>query len=192
MSNILRTHPYPSGQRLEIVQGDLTQEKVDAIVNPANSQLVHGGGLAGIIVRQGGSTIQEESDAWVREHGPVSHAAPAHTAPGQLPCQYIIHAVGPIWGSGEEDAKLADAITGSLALADRLALTSIAFPAISTGIFGFPKDRAAGVIFQAIHRYFAGQPDSGMQLVRITLYDQPTLTAFLGVWDRMTQDKNSP
>ena len=184
MALILRETRFPSTQTLQIVQGDLTTEAVDAIVNAANRHLQHGGGVAGIIVRRGGHEIQAESDAWVRGHGPVSHAEPAYTGAGRLPCRYVIHAVGPVWGEGEEDTKLAAAITGSLKLADRLGLGSIAFPAISTGIFGFPKERAAAVIFTAIDRYFTQQPSSGLQLVRLTLFDQATMDAFVKVWDK--------
>jgi len=183
MAPILRETRFPSKQTLQLVQGDLTTEVVDAIVNAANSHLQHGGGVAGIIVRRGGYEIQAESDAWVREHGPVSHAEPAYTGAGRLPCRYVIHAVGPIWGEGNDDNKLAAAVTGSLTLADRLGLSSMAFPAISTGIFGFPKERAAGVIFSAIECYFVQQPSSGLHIVRLTLFDQPTVDAFLKVWD---------
>jgi len=183
MAPILRQTRFPSKQTLQLVQGDLTAEAVDAIVNAANSHLQHGGGVAGIIVRRGGDEIQTESDAWVRDHGPVSHAEPAFTGAGHLPCRYIIHSVGPVWGEGNEDDKLGAAITGSLTLADRLGLHSIAFPAISTGIFGFPKERAADVIFTAIDRYFTLHPSSGLQIVRLTLFDQPTIAAFLKVWD---------
>jgi O-acetyl-ADP-ribose deacetylase (regulator of RNase III) len=183
MTSILREAHFPSKQTLQLVQGDLTTETVDAIVNAANRALQHGGGVAGVIVRKGGFEIQAESNAWVREHGPVSHAEPAYTGAGRLPCRYVIHAVGPVWGEGDEDAKLAAAITGSLALADQLGLSSIAFPAISTGIFGFPKERAANVIFSAIDRYFSQQPDSSLQLVRLTLFDQPTIDAFMKIWN---------
>jgi O-acetyl-ADP-ribose deacetylase (regulator of RNase III) len=134
-------------------------------------------------VRKGGREIQTESDAWVREHGPVSHAEPAYTRAGRLPCKVIIHAVGPVWGEGNEDGKLAAAISGSLSLAARLGLRTIAFPAISTGIFGFPKERAAGVIFSAVASYFAQHPSSDLTLVRLTLIDQPTIEAFLKAWD---------
>jgi O-acetyl-ADP-ribose deacetylase (regulator of RNase III) len=183
MSPILCEAHFPSDKTLQLVQGDLTTEVVDAIVNAANSHLQHGGGVAGIIVRRGGHEIQAESDAWVREHGPVSHAKPAYTGAGHLSCRYVIHAVGPVWGEGNEDEKLAAAVTGSLMLADRLGLHSIAFPAISTGIFGFPKERAAGVIFSAISSYFSQHLSSGLQLVRLTLFDQPTVDAFVKVWD---------
>lgn len=183
MNQVLDEHNFPSGQALQLVQGDLTQEEVDAIVNAANAQLQHGGGVAGVIVRRGGGQIQSESDAWVREHGPVGHAEPAYTTAGDLPSRYVIHAVGPVWGAGDEDAKLRAAISGSLRLADRLELSSIAFPAISTGIFGFPKGRAAKVIIDAVRDYFTENPASGVSQVRLTLLDQPTVDAFREVWE---------
>ena len=178
----LREKTLSGGQTLQIIQGDIITEKVDAIVNAANEQLDHGGGVAWAISRAGGPKIQAESDAWVREHGPVSHAEPAYTGAGNLPCRYVIHAVGPVWGDGDEDAKLAAAIHGSLWRADQLELTSIALPAISTGIFGFPKERAARIIFAAIETYFSENPGSTVKLVRVTLFDQPTVNAFLGEW----------
>jgi O-acetyl-ADP-ribose deacetylase (regulator of RNase III) len=180
MNQIIKESRLPSGQVLQIVQGDLTQESVDAIVNAANQVLQHGGGVAGAIVRRGGAEIQAESDAWVRQHGPVTHAEPACTTAGALPCRYVIHAVGPVWGEGDEDRKLAAAVTGSLRLADRLGLASIALPAISTGIFGFPKERAAALILSAIRDYFQGQADSGLKQVRLTLFDQEMVQTFLG------------
>ena len=182
MSTLLREKTLPGGQKLEIVQGNLTLEAVEAIVNAANRELQHGGGVAWAIARQGGEAIQRESDAWVRQHGPVSHAEPAFTSGGKLPCKYVLHAVGPVWGEGNEDAKLAAAISGSLRRAEELQLESIAFPAISTGIFGFPKERAAKIILAEIEKYFAEQNQAGIKLVRITLFDQPTSEAFLGAW----------
>ena len=178
----IRAHQYPRGQKLELVRGDITQEQVDAIVNAANDTLAHGGGVAAIIARKGGPAINRESRAWVEEHGPVAHDEPAYTTGGDLPCEYVIHAVGPVWGSGNEDEKLAGAIAGSLRRAEELNLASIAFPAISTGIFGFPKDRAAGIFYETIAAHFEDNPGSPVQLVRLTLYDQPTVDAFLAEW----------
>ncbi len=183
MNQVLKEHVLPHGQCLQLVQGDLTLENVDAIVNAANAHLKHGGGVATAIVRRGGAVIQEESDAWVRHHGPVTHEHPAFTSAGSLPCRFVIHAVGPVWGEGNEDAKLTTAIQGSLLCADQLHLTSIAFPAISTGIFGYPKDRAAHVILNAICDYFSENPSSTLKLIRLTLFDQPTVEVFLKVWD---------
>jgi O-acetyl-ADP-ribose deacetylase len=179
MSSIQATYTLPPHTQLEIAQGDLTQETTDAIVNAANSRLAHGGGVAGAIVRAGGRSIQEESDAWVRQHGPVLYGEPAFTGAGKLRCRYVIHAVGPVWGEGDEDRKLSEAVAGSLRRAEALGLKSIAFPAISTGIFGFPKERAARIFCETIADYFAHQPASGIDLVRITLWDQGSVQVFL-------------
>jgi O-acetyl-ADP-ribose deacetylase (regulator of RNase III) len=168
----------------QIVQGDITQQEVDAIVNAANAQLQHGGGVAGVIARAGGPVIQQESNAWVQEHGPVTHDRPAYTSGGDLPCQYVIHAVGPVWGSGNEDQKLSDAVTGSLARAEELGLNSLALPAISTGIFGFPLQRAARVIFDAVRRFAEENSPANLNLVRLVLYGAKTGEAFLNVWDQ--------
>ena len=189
MNQVVQEYTLPGGASLQIVQGDLTDERVDAIVNAANTHLAHGGGVAGAIVRRGGREIQAESNAWVRQHGSVTHDQPAYTGAGKLACRYVIHAVGPVWGSGDEDDKLAAAVFGSLALADELSLESIAFPAISTGIFGFPKGRAANVILATIRDYFAGHPRSGLKQVRLTLYDRPMVDVFIKAWQSL--DKSS-
>ncbi len=89
--------------------------------------------------------------------------------------------MGPVWGDGDEDAKLGSAIRGSLEAADQLRSASVSFPAISTGIFGFPKERAAGVIFTAIENYFS-EHESGIKLVRLVLFDQATIEAFISLW----------
>ena len=165
MNSLLLETVLASGQTIQLVQGNITAETTDAIVNAANAHLQHGAGVAGAILRQG---------------GPVGHAAPAWTTGGSLPCRIVIHAVGPVWGDGDEDEKLAVAITGSLRLADELGLGSIAIPAISTGIFGFPKERAAAMIFASIREYLANP--SGLHLVRLVLYDTATITAFEKAW----------
>ncbi|MEK6753488.1 MAG: macro domain-containing protein [Chloroflexota bacterium] len=183
MNAILAEKKLATGQTLQIVQGDITVDEVDAIVNAANEQLQHGGGVAWAISKRGGPTVQEESDEWIRKHGPVSHSHPAWTLGGLLPAKYIIHAVGPVWGDGDEDKKLSDAVTGSLRVADELKCKSISMPAISTGIFGFPKDRAAKIIFSAIETYFAEIENSAIQTVRLVLFDDATVKVFLDSWD---------
>ncbi len=188
MNQILRGRTLPTGQKLEVARGDITIEQVDAIVNAANERLAHGGGLAAVIARAAGPGIEEESRNWVQKHGQVPHGRPAYTGGGRLPARFVIHAVGPVWGSGQEDAKLADAVRGSLARADELGLESIALPAISTGIFGFPKARAARVLFRAIEAYFAAAGDSGLRSVRVVLFDQPTVEAFIAAFDQNLSD----
>lgn len=185
MNTVLVEHVLPTGQMIQIVQGDITTEEVDAIVNAANEYLQHGGGVAWAISKKGGSAIQKESDAWIRQHGRVPHAAPAWTSGGLLPARYVIHAVGPVWGDGDEDNKLEAAVTGSLRVADELKCSSIAMPAISTGIYGFPKDRAAGIIFSTIEKYFVEDSSSGLKIIKLVLFDQPTVDVFIQSW----QDK---
>jgi O-acetyl-ADP-ribose deacetylase (regulator of RNase III) len=184
MSRLLGEHVLPGDRRISLVEGDLTEQSVDAIVNAANKHLSHGGGVAGAIVRRGGPSIQIESDAWVRENGTVDHARPALTGAGRLPCRYVIHAVGPVWGEGEEDAKLAAAVRGSLELAGQRGLTGLAIPALSTGIFGFPKARAARVIIQAIVDEFEARPAMSVRDVRLVLFDRETLKEFVAEFTR--------
>ena len=187
MTTILVEKKLSTGQTLQIVQGDITTDEVDAIVNAANEHLQHGGGVAWAIVRRGGDAIQEESDKWIQQHGLITHSHPAWTSGGALPAKYIIHAVGPVWGDGDEDNKLADAITGSLRVADELKCKSISMPAISTGIFGFPKDRAAGIIFKSIKKYL-NENKSGLKIVQLTLFDQTTIDIFLDTWRMVNGD----
>ena len=131
-----------NGKRISLVQGDLTELQVGAIVNAANAQLVLGGGVAGAIRTKGGPTIQQECD----RIGGTTVGGAVITGAGNLPCNYVIHAVGPRYGEGQEDEKLRLATLNSLKLANENNLQSIAFPAISTGIFGFPKDRCAQIM----------------------------------------------
>jgi len=188
-SQVLKELTLASGPTLQIVQGDITAEATDAIVNAANSHLQHGAGVAGAILRRGGPEVQRQSDAWVREHGPVSHARPAWTSGGKLAAKYVIHAVGPVWGDGDEDAKLAAAVQGSLAVADELGCKSMALPALSTGIFGFPKERAARVMLSAIEEYCSTHK-SGLRSVRLVLFDQATVDAFMKEWHQRSTKMN--
>lgn len=181
MNTVLVERQLPSNQTIQIVQGDITIEDVDAIVNAANERLQHGGGVAWAISKKGGPAIQKESDEWIRQHGRVTHAHPGWTSGGRMPAKYVIHAVGPVWGEGNEEQKLFDAVTGSLRVADELNCASIAMPAISTGIYGFPKERAANIIFSAIEDYFDSQR-SGLLFVKLVLFDQATVDVFLKSW----------
>ncbi|MGC9346952.1 MAG: macro domain-containing protein [Anaerolineae bacterium] len=184
-NQVLLTYTLPTGQRLHVVKGDITKEEADAIVNAANERLEHGGGVAGAIVRRGGSRIQEESRAWVREHGPVPTGEAAMTGGGDLPAKYVVHAVGPVWRDGEEEPdQLRSAVQSALALADAHDVTSISLPAISSGIFGFPKPLAVRVIWDATEAYFEGHPNSGIEEVRFCNIDAKTAKLFLEEGDR--------
>jgi O-acetyl-ADP-ribose deacetylase (regulator of RNase III) len=157
---------------IEMVQGDITEMHTDAIVNAANSQLVHGGGVAGAIVRKGGRTIQDESN----RVAPVAVGQAALTGAGTLKCKYVIHAVGPRMGEGDEDAKLKSATLTALRIADEHRLRSIAFCAISTGIFGYPLERCAAVMLAAVRDYLADS--TGLNHVVFCLYDQAAYDTF--------------
>jgi O-acetyl-ADP-ribose deacetylase (regulator of RNase III) len=178
MPQLVAEHRWPTGQVLQLIHGDLAEERVDAIVNAANAHLEHGGGVAADIVRRGGSLIQHESDAWVRVHGPVTHESPALTGAGRLACRHVIHAVGPVWGAGDEDAKLHAAVAGALRLADEQGYSSLALPAISTGVFGFPKARGARILTDAVVEYFESHPSAALTEVHITVIDEPSVQVF--------------
>jgi O-acetyl-ADP-ribose deacetylase (regulator of RNase III) len=181
---LIAEHSLPGGQMLRLLHGDLTTQRVDAIVNAANAYLMHGGGVAGAIVRAGGEQIQRESDAWVRKHGLVSHAHPAITGAGRLPCRYVLHAVGPRWGEGEEEAKLSAAVRGALALAEEHDLATLAMPAIAMGIFGFPAERGAEVMLDAVEQYFAESAGGTLREVRFLLIDRATPDSFRMQFER--------
>ena len=164
---------------IELVKGDITELEVDAIVNAANSRLKMGGGVAGAILRKGGWSIQEECDKI--GYCPVGGAV--ITGAGRLKARYVIHAVGPRMGEGDEDRKLRDATLNSLKLAEKHGVRSIAFPAISTGIFGFPKDRCAKIMLRTAADYL--KAGSGIERVIFCLYDDKTYQIFAEELNRM-------
>lgn len=159
---------------IELVKGDITELEVDVIVNAANSSLKMGGGVAGAILRKGGRVIQEECDRI--GYCPVGGAV--ITSAGKLKAKYVIHAVGPRMGEGDEDNKLKNATSNSLELADKYNVESIAFPAISTGIFGYPKDRCAEVMLSTILDYVS-RKKTNLRKIILCLYDDETYNIFM-------------
>ena len=159
---------------LELIEGDITEMATDAIANAANSHLQHGGGVAGAIVRKGGWIIQEESN----KIGYVPVGEAAITTAGKLKAKYVIHAVGPVWRDGKEneDEKLRNATLNSLKLADKNNLRSIAFPAISAGIFGFPIDRCAKIMLSTTIEYL--NEETRLERVIFCLYGKKSFEAF--------------
>ena len=157
---------------LELVEGDITDLDVEAIVNPANEKLILGGGVAGVIKRKGGPTVQDEC----KRIGSTPVGTAVITGAGKMKFKHILHAVGPRMGEGDEDRKLASAVRASLALADRHGLRSLAVPAISTGNFGFPMDRAARITLTEVHRYLQG--GTKLQKVIVVLYDEDAYKVF--------------
>ncbi len=157
---------------LELVEGDITDLDVEAIVNAANEDLVLGGGVAGTIKRRGGPSVQEEC----RRIGSTGVGTAVITGAGKMKFRHVIHAVGPRMGEGDEDRKLSAAVRSSLALADRHGLKSVAIPAISTGNFGFPVDRCARILLTEVHRYLQG--GTKLQRVIVCLFDEATWKLF--------------
>jgi O-acetyl-ADP-ribose deacetylase (regulator of RNase III) len=139
---------------LRLVRGDITERNVDAVVNAANSYLKHGGGVAAAIVKKGGTIIQKESDKIVTTRGLVQVGSAVVTTAGMLPCKAVIHTIGPRIGEGNEDYKLRKAVKSSLLLASERGFKSISMPAISSGIFGFPKARCANIFVEESKPFF--------------------------------------
>ncbi len=168
------------GIKVEIDICDITKDDSEAIVNAANSSLKHGGGVAWAIVRAGGYGIQKESDDYVKKYGPVPTGNVAVTSAGRLKAKYVIHAVGPIWkgGKNKEDDMLFKAVYNSLAKADELGVRSIAMPAISTGIYGFPKERAARIFGKAIAKFIEEFTETKIERIKICHIDENSARIF--------------
>jgi O-acetyl-ADP-ribose deacetylase (regulator of RNase III) len=166
----------PEGIRL--VRGDITQYPADAIVNAANSELLPGGGVCGAIHRAGGPAIADECARIRSERGPLSPGQAVATTAGRLGAKYVIHALGPVWHGGDqgEPEALSNCYRESMRIADELGLHSIAFPAISTGIFGYPVDQAAWVAIPSLIESL--RPAKHLVFVSVLLFDKNALDAF--------------
>lgn len=157
---------------IKLIKGDITELAVDAIVNAANSRLIMGGGVAGAIRKKGEESIQEECD----KIGGTFVGGAVITGAGKLKTKYVIHAVGPRMGEGDEDNKLRNATVNSLKIADEKKLNTIAFPAISTGIFGYPVDRCAKIMLSTAREFL--KTHSFPKEVIFCLYDDKTYEVF--------------
>ena len=145
---------------------------MDAVVNPANGRLAHGGGVAGVLSRAAGPALQAESDALVAKSGPIPTGSAAVTGAGRLPFKGVIHAVGPRLGEGSEEALLCAALGAAFALAKGRGWESVAFPAVSSGIFAVPLDVCA-------RAYVRAGRASPLRQLRLCLRDQPVIDAVL-------------
>jgi O-acetyl-ADP-ribose deacetylase (regulator of RNase III) len=168
-----------NGRVLRLVEGDITEQATDAIVNAANQHLQLGSGVAGAIRSRGGPSIQRECD----EVGYCPVGSAAITGGGNLKARHVIHAVGPRGGDRDADEKLVSATRASLELADQHHLASIAFPAISTGVFGFPIGRCAQLMLETTRSYLAEQAGS-LATVVFCLYGQDAFETFAAELDR--------
>jgi O-acetyl-ADP-ribose deacetylase len=160
-----------------VVRGNLLEEPVEAIVNAANGMLAHGGGVAGIISRAAGPSLQEESDRIVHERGPFPTGSAVVTAAGNLPFKGVIHAVGPRYGEGHEEQKLVRALEAAFACARERGWRSVSFPAVSSGIFSVPLDICARAYLKSVR-------EAGLESVRLCLRDAPVIEAVLAELNR--------
>lgn len=182
--------------KLSVLKGDITDQHVDVIVNAANTRLAHGAGVAGAVVEKGGRGIQKESDDFIRRIGSLNDGDVAMTGPGRLSCKKIIHAVGPEWRIGEEKSKLLlrRACQESLITASNSGFKSIAFPAISSGIYGMPKDVCAKVMFDAVNQYVLRRDPTRQTLIdiRFVNIDDPTVKVFKKEFIKFFQLEKEP
>lgn len=168
-----------------LLAGDLTKQAVDAIVNAANPSLMGGGGVDGAIHSGGGPAILEECREIVAKIGRLDTGKAVMTTGGSLPARRVIHTVGPVWQGGDrgESRLLGSAYRNSLALADEEGLATVAFPSISTGVYGYPVGDAAEVALAAIRDYLAA--GSGLKEVRIVLFGEEAVKAWRRAFDKL-------
>jgi len=162
------------GKKLRLEEGNLVLLDVEAVVNAANKNLILGGGVAGAIRQFGGPSIQEECN----KIGPISVGEAVITEAGNLKAEYVIHAVGPVYGEGDEDTKLANATLNSLRIADEKKIKSIAFPAISTGIFRFPLKRCSEIMIKVAMDFLKNEENEYPKEITYCLYGQEAFSVF--------------
>ncbi len=169
--------------RLTLIQGDITEQETEAIVNAANTTLLGGAGVDGAIHRAGGPAILEECKKIRTKQGRCPTGEAVITTAGNLKAKYVIHTVGPVWSGGEreEDTLLQNAYKNSLSLARDKGIRSLSFPSISTGAYGFPIERAAGIALSAVRDFLEGY---SFEEVRFVLFSQRDLGIYEKVWER--------
>lgn len=166
---------------ITVVKGDLTVQQVDAIVNAANEDLAHGGGVAAAIVAAGGPEVQRESERWVEANGSLTPGRAAVTGAGTMAAQWVIHVAGPRFGPGHDnESLLAIAVTAALDAAEEIGARSVALPAISAGIFGYPLIEACAVIVGACRDWERVHPGS-LDEIRLVGREAEAVEAFAAV-----------
>jgi O-acetyl-ADP-ribose deacetylase len=175
------------GTRIRALTGDLTQQDVDAIVNAANVHLQHGGGVAAAIARAAGPGFQQESDDWVAEHGALRDGVAAVTSAGSLPCRHVVHVAGPVHDPARDDNadRLRAAVVAALDAAAEGGDRSVAFPAISAGIYGYPLPDATSVLVESVVSWVATAPGR-LDEVRLVGFEDRVTAAFAEALDRAT------
>ena len=167
------------GALLLVVRGDLTTQGVDAVVNAANPQLQHGGGVAHALSLAGGSDVQRLSDEWVERHGALSPGTAAVTGGGNLPAEHVIHVVGPRYARGQDnEALLRQAVDAALEAAEELGASSLALPAISAGTYGYPLQEATAITARQVESWLAQHPEGALREIRLVGFDDEAAEAF--------------
>ena len=175
------------GTRLVLVQGDITQQEVEAIVNAANPQLTPGGGVSGAIHRAGGPEVTQAAAKIRRRRGRLPTGEAVITPGGELPARWVIHTVGPVWHGGKrgEPELLAKAYRSCLELARERGIKSIAFPSISTGVYGYPVEEAAPIALSTIREFLKGDPGP-VEEVRLVLFSSADFDAYRRAWEELS------
>ncbi len=174
---------YVADTLLEVVKGDITEQDTEVIVNAANSNLKHGGGVAGAIVKKGGQIIQQESD----EIGYVPTGGAVFTSAGKLKARWVVHAVGPVWGEGNEESKLRSAVRNALKVSKKLGAKSVSLPAISTGIFGYPKEEGIKVIVDEVIKFIS--KEGGFDKIAFVALDDFTARTFSKILSQIAKER---
>ena len=171
-------------ERISLLKGDITKTEADAIVNAANSSLMGGGGVDGVIHRAGGPAILEACRKIIARQGSCATGEAVITTAGRLPARFVIHTVGPVWNQGKkkEAAKLAACYRNSLQLAVETGLTTIAFPNISTGIYGYPKQEAAAIAVQTVTDFLLQH--TSITKVLFVCFDEENLSVYRQLLDK--------
>jgi O-acetyl-ADP-ribose deacetylase (regulator of RNase III) len=175
-----------SGRVIELVLGDITRQRVDAIVNAANSTLLGGGGVDGAIHRAGGPAVLDECRAIRAERGECPTGEAVLTGGGGLPARFVIHAVGPVWRGGDqgEPGLLASCYRNALRIAAERGFQSVAFPSISTGIYGYPVSLAASTALTAVASFLSTEAAAPAR-VRFVLFDPVTFATYAGALETL-------
>lgn len=179
---------YVGKTRLRLLQGDITQQDTEAIVNAANSSLMGGGGVDGAIHRAGGPQILEECKEIVARQGRLPTGEAVLTGGGRLPARYVIHTVGPIWQDGQhgEPELLRNAYFNSMALAQKHGIRSLSFPSISTGAYRFPIDQAARIALTTVRDFLK---EHVFAEVRFVLFSEKDLRIYEEAWEEVSSSK---
>jgi O-acetyl-ADP-ribose deacetylase (regulator of RNase III) len=168
---------FPGHRVFEADVTDLLIEPTLCIVNAANGQLAHGGGVAAAIARAAGPDLVADGDEYVRAHGPIPTGEAVVTTAGQLPFIGVIHAVGPRQGEGDEEGKLVRALFAAFMCAEENGWDSLSFPAISSGIFAVPLDVCARAYVRAVREFYGAHPESALKTIRLAVFDGPIVEA---------------